>query len=129
MKQITYFCDRCGKKLDRIYKIIGHELERETGDYLENVGVDLDFCSECYHEIMSDLTEMHEKEEVDEPDEEVDEEVDEPEEEATKPEKKVYDVKKMAALRKAGWTYKQIAEEFQCAVQTVANHLKKEGIK
>lgn len=32
---------------------------------------------------------------------------------------------KMVALRKAGWTYKQIADEMGCAANTISEHLKK----
>lgn len=40
------------------------------------------------------------------------------------PYKKVLDVGKMKALRKAGWTLTKIADEMRCSPQTVANKLK-----
>ena len=40
------------------------------------------------------------------------------------PYKKVLDVGKMKALRKANWTLAQIADEMRCSPQTVANKLK-----
>ena len=40
------------------------------------------------------------------------------------PYKKVLDVGKMRALRKANWTLAQIADEMRCSPQTVANKLK-----
>lgn len=60
-----------------------------------------------------------------------------PEEEQPKPEPKKtatrkgkpLDVDKMCALRKAGWTLAGIAHEMKCSQQTVANHLKKAGLK
>ena len=42
--------------------------------------------------------------------------------EPQKPEKKLDDGK-MKALRDAGWTFKDIAEEVHCSPQTVINHL------
>ena len=43
------------------------------------------------------------------------------------PNKKQIDVGKMKALRNAGWSVKQIAEEMQLAPSTVCEHLKKDG--
>lgn len=43
------------------------------------------------------------------------------------PNKKQIDVGKMKALRNAGWSMKQIAEEMQLAPSTVCEHLKKDG--
>lgn len=43
------------------------------------------------------------------------------------PNKKQIDVEKMKALRNAGWSMKQIAEEMQLAPSTVCEHLKKDG--
>ena len=42
--------------------------------------------------------------------------------------RKPLDDGKMLALRRAGWTYKKIADEMGCAEQTVINHIQdKEG--
>ena len=43
------------------------------------------------------------------------------------PNKKQIDVGKMKALRNAGWSMKQIAEEMQLAPSKVCEHLKKDG--
>ena len=43
------------------------------------------------------------------------------------PNKKQIDFGKMKALRNAGWSMKQIAEEMQLAPSTVCEHLKKDG--
>lgn len=59
MRQVTFFCDRCGTEIDRLYSIIGHEVDKVTGDYIRDEGVELDFCEDCYHKIMSDMTEVH----------------------------------------------------------------------
>jgi hypothetical protein len=42
---------------------------------------------------------------------------------------KKLDIGKMKSLRRAGWSLKNIADEMGCAPQTVANKLKKEGMK
>lgn len=36
----------------------------------------------------------------------------------------VIDIPKVKALRKAGWSYEKISEEFKCSPQTIINHLK-----
>lgn len=36
----------------------------------------------------------------------------------------VIDIPKVKALRKAGWSYEKISEEFNCSPQTIINHLK-----
>ena len=42
---------------------------------------------------------------------------------------KPFDVGKAKALREGGWTLAGIAKEMNCSQQTVANHLKKIGMK
>lgn len=37
------------------------------------------------------------------------------------------DMGKVKALRKAGWSFEKIAEEFKCSTQTIINHLNKEA--
>ena len=37
------------------------------------------------------------------------------------------DIPKVKALRKAGWTYEKIADEFNCSPQTIINRLNQEG--
>ena len=39
--------------------------------------------------------------------------------------KVLIDIGKVKALRKAGWSYEKIAEEFGCSPQTICNHLNK----
>ena len=38
----------------------------------------------------------------------------------------VIDIPKVKALRKAGWSYEKISEEFNCSTQTIINHLKED---
>lgn len=55
-----------------------------------------------------------------------------PEPKAKEPEKKTkkaLDVGKMVACYKAGWSMSKIADELGCTSQTVANNLKKAGVK
>ena len=66
-----------------------------------------------------------EAEEGCEPESEADQE-EEPEKKA--PIKKEIDHGKICALYKAGWNCSQIADDVQCHVQTVINHLQAEGI-
>ena len=47
----------------------------------------------------------------------------------TKRQQKPFDIGKAKALRKAGWTLNGIATEMKVSQQTVANHLKKAGMK
>lgn len=47
----------------------------------------------------------------------------------TKKQQKPFDIGKAKALRKAGWTLAAIATEMKASRQTVANHLKKAGVK
>lgn len=47
----------------------------------------------------------------------------------TKKQQKPFDIGKAKALRKAGWTLNGIATEMKVSQQTVANHLKKAGVK
>ena len=49
--------------------------------------------------------------------------------EPAKKTKKKLDVGKMAACYKAGWSLAKIADELGCSPQTVANNLKKAGVK
>ena len=152
MQKVTFYCDRCGRKTEEPYKIIGHKIDRHTGDYLTDEGGHLDYCRDCFVSIMSritdnikgDLEEVEEDEDDELPfcDPEDDLEEEEPEEEKSKddpvvkekirrrlPIEKTFDVGKMKSLRRAGWSLKKIADEMNCAPQTVANKLKKEGIK
>lgn len=49
--------------------------------------------------------------------------------EPAKKTKKALDVGKMVACYKAGWSMAKIADELGCTPQTVANNLKKAGVK
>lgn len=49
--------------------------------------------------------------------------------EPAKKAKKALDVGKMVACYKAGWSMAKIADELGCTPQTVANNLKKAGVK
>ena len=146
MQKVTFYCDRCGREIEEPYKIIGHKIDRHTGDYLTDEGDKLDFCRRCFESIMSDITDniMGDFEEVEEDDElpfcdpEDDLEEEEPEEDPEIKAKierrlpmnfKKLDIGKMKSLRRAGWSLKNIADKMGCAPQTVANKLKKEGMK
>lgn len=52
-----------------------------------------------------------------------------PKKESAKKTKKALDVGKMVACYKAGWSMSKIADELGCTSQTVANNLKKAGVK
>jgi len=147
MKVITYYCDRCGARIDGplIYKIIGHRVEKASGDYLADEGDSLDYCEKCYRIIqqqiesaISNITEEDpEKDDsgelpfvdpVDDQEEELDEDLEAPEETGKKLRKQC-DVGKMKALREAGWSLQKIADDMGCTATTVSNWLKKEGIR
>ena len=46
----------------------------------------------------------------------------------TEPKRKPFDVGKLGALRKAGWTVAKIADEMGCSEATVYTYMMKEGI-
>lgn len=52
-----------------------------------------------------------------------------PEKTSASKKKKQLDTGKIKALREGGWTLAGIAREMGCSQQTVANHLKKMGMK
>ena len=52
-----------------------------------------------------------------------------PKQKPKKKQAKPFDVGKAKALREGGWTLAGIAKEMNCSQQTVANHLKKIGMK
>ena len=141
MRQVTFFCDRCGTEIDRLYSIIGHEVDKVTGDYIRDEGVELDFCEDCYHKIMSDMTEVHGEwdEEVgelpfmdpvlDQEDNFENKEIDEKIKRRLPFKEKVIDMGKVKALREAGWLCKDIAVEMGVSTSTLSKKMKKEGIR
>jgi hypothetical protein len=138
MQKIIYYCDRCGVEIKEPYKIIGHKIDKDTGDYLTDEGGHLDYCRDCFISIMSGITDNISKDEEEGEDEDdetcglpFEAPVEDQEEQPTvnNRQKADLDVGKMKALRNAGWTFKQIGEELGCAQSTVINRLKKEGIK
>lgn len=154
MQKVTIYCDRCGREIEEPYKIIGHKIDKNTGDYLTDEGDKLDFCRWCFESIMSDITDnirggfediLEESAELEaeldelpfcDPEDDLEDE--EPKEDPEVKEKierrlpmnfKQLDIGKMKSLRRAGWSLKNIADEMGCAPQTVANKLKKEGMR
>ena len=130
MKIIKYKCDICGKEATKerpVYNLIWQEqtLDGSDGDLDQVVdGVsEKDICGVCalkagivIAEALQRWMDTKQPEEKKQP-------------ETKKPDnwkigkKKNLDEGKMLALRKAGWTYAQIADEVGCTQQTVINRI------
>lgn len=123
MRQVTYICNRCGEQITgKIHKLLDCIADPENGHYTDehyafNLGTsELDFCELCMVEVDRELYNKYRKAGGFVPDKKKKE-----------PEKKTerrFDMGKIQALRKAGWSLKAIAEEMGgCSPQTIANKL------
>lgn len=122
MKVCTYICDHCGAKIEetQVHYAIGimpicpsGSIDKDALNFnaVEDALSDKDFCGSCIAEMINNFvyqkvpmpTCMDADAEGQDAEESVEEETDP---------KKELDAGKCYALRKAGWTYKNIAEEF-----------------
>ena len=124
MRKITFYCDRCGKEITgTVYQLATIWFGADAPEATEcDYGADL--CAECSR-IVDDavLAEMQIGKQLQQIEEA----------KAKKAEKKIapkvkkakYDIDlgKVDALRKAGWSWEKIGEEFHCSAQTIVNHV------
>ena len=149
MKEITFKCDKCGKTTDKPIRIEAWYMDK-TGSlsgkaYIFNgeESNELDLCEDCAKALNEFIYPMDPEEE-----EELEEEEEPfipkkltdklkkdlvkeiaPQKRARPGTKRSLDMGKVKALREAGWSLKQIAEEMGgCSPQTIANRLKEEGL-
>ena len=136
MKNVVYTCDRCRKEItgDPV-KICMEAVDRENGDYMCEAPypdiAELDFCTDCGDFIAGQIRRFCKKGVPAIINEDFKSAVDEmiatsqPDPPPTDKPKRRLDTGKIAALRKAGWTVKAVAEEMSCSEQAVYNVLNK----
>lgn len=136
MKRMLYTCDRCRKEItgDPV-NICMEVIDRENSDYLSDAPypdiAELDFCRDCGDFIADRIRHFCKKGATAIINEDFESAVEEmiatsqPDPPPTDKPKRRLDTGKVAALRKAGWTVKAIAEEMSCSEQTVYNALNK----
>lgn len=143
MKEIIFKCDKCGRTIDKPVRIEAWYVNH-TGNLTEKAysfngegSNELDLCEDCA-KALNDFVypsepgaETEETEETEEEDPFLPKKLTDKlkkdliKEKKPHPTKKKLDIGKVRALRDAGWTLKQIAEEMGVASpQTIANHLK-----
>ena len=125
MRKVIYYCDRCGIQITgHVSQLATVYFDANDCDVINHDDVDYgaDLCADCYNTI-DDLIakEIQTCKQLREKAAEVKAKSAEPKTNA----KKVIDLGKVGALRKAGWSWEKIAEEFHCAPQTVINHWNK----
>lgn len=114
MRKITYICDKCGKEIKAdIIEMQAGQLSPENENWEQMPTVKIHFHLTCMDKMMNDLRREEE-----------------PKKEAKKTEKKgphnPVNRETVRALRKAGWTAKEIAEDpkVKCAESTVYKIIK-----
>ena len=138
MKITQYKCDICkklieGKRYTLMVVSVDHENEIEPLKPF-----DTDCCFNCLPEFLKRISPDPLPWALKAPSQEEDAQSDvEPEEEKKDPEpvkpsggRKVldFDLGKAISLRRGGWTLSKIADEMNCAPQTVANYLERAGV-
>ena len=100
MKHITYTCDRCGKRTNQAGGVPVEGFE------------EIDLCCECVQKLRTLVNNWLKNDTT-----------------TNSEEPKRIDDGKIAALRRAGWTIKAIAEEIGCSKPTIIKHLKDMGVE
>ena len=158
MREWKIVCDKCGVEITgNPFAVMLERVGREENAPVIGETYELDLCESCADELRSwkmvhestgvvpeqstpDLEEKEISEELpereeDAPEEKQTEELPPPKAPKTTRKKTkggTVDIGKMAALRNAGWTYKQIAEEMKLTEKQVGNYLynaKKRGLQ
>ena len=120
MRKVTIFCDRCGKQIRLVSKLLttfSYNVDNTEDPEAVDDGAEL--CIDCYNEIDTMIAFMVKNPTIHfDGGKQIGEE---------KPKriskKKDLDLGKMAALRNAGWSYEKIADDLRCSAQTVANRM------
>lgn len=114
MRKITYICDKCGKEIKAvIIEMQAGQIDMESENWERMPEVKIHFHLSCMDKMMNDLRRKEE-----------------PKNEAKKTEKKgphnPVDRNTVKALKEAGWTAKEIAEDekIRCAESTVCKIIK-----
>lgn len=141
MQKVTYYCDICGKEIKDYSRKIATVIESDKTPegavaHADLLSTKYDFCGRCLSKIDQELVKfiknLKHKIEADKQREAIEPQLEESEEpKADEPKKegkrKKLDDGKIGALREAGWTLQQIAEEMGASPQTIFNHLKAMG--
>lgn len=117
MRKVTIFCDRCGKQIGLVSKLLTtFSYNVDNTEDPEDVEDGAELCIDCYNEIDNMVAFM-----VKNPTIHFDggKQIGEEKPKRT-PKKKDLDLGKMAALRNAGWSYRKIADELGCSDVTVS---------
>ena len=117
MRKVTIFCDRCGKQIRLVSKLLTtFSYNVDNTEDPEDVEDGAELCIDCYNEIDNMVAFM-----VKNPTIHFDGGKQIGEEKPKRiPKKKDLDLGKMAALRNAGWSYRKIADELGCSDVTVS---------
>lgn len=112
-------CDRCGATLDKGLKPWAFAIcDSNTGEpYPASPFKDWDFCLECKDEIIEFVKVKPPKKSAPKPIAQIETP------EANKAAMRPLDKGKMVALRKAGWSLKEISAEMNCSMGTVSKVL------
>ena len=121
MRKITIFCDRCGKQIRLVSKLLttfSYNVDNMEDPEAVDDGAEL--CIDCFNEIDDMVAFM-----VKNPTIHFDggKQIGSEPEKSKRTKKKDLDLGRMAALRNAGWSLEKIADELRCSAQTVANRM------
>ena len=134
MRKLSYFCDCCGKPLtDTFPMLVVHHVDVEYGDPVDfDYGPDL--CTECCDRILPEILKLvveKEKKSAD-PEKEYHTKPAKPADKKKQTKDAAYsrqkinlDLGKIAALRRAGWTVAEIADELRVSQSTIHRNLEK----
>ena len=121
MRKVTYYCDRCGKLIERDMVRLRSVFIDAATDIVTEEEDGAELCFDCYS-FVDDATATAV---MNKPAQKVEKPVEAPAEKPKKvPHNKVeIDMPKVFALRKAGWSYEKIGLEFHVSDQTIINHI------
>lgn len=108
MKKIVTICDKCGKQIDDAYVTLKYGTD-EPLEYCEACGKRLRTALSAFLNIKSDPEPEGEPKPLPRP---------------KKTERAKLDMPKVFALRKAGWTWQKIGDEFGVTDSTIINHVR-----
>ena len=109
MRKTQFFCDRCGKLIERTAHVLAVHYYDPDGTRDEDEGAEL--CWDCYSLVDKAIADL----------------IKPPVEPVLvippKPQKKQLDLGKIAALRNAGWSFDAIGDEMGVTGTTIRNHM------
>ena len=131
MRRMEFYCDACGKRVERkdsLFCLELHECSIDKGETFQIQQGDLgDVCEECFTKIYAFINGKKQDLEKEDPEEEPEAKEEAPKKtRARKAQKRIQlDYGKMVALHRAGWTMNKIADEFGCSPNTIKAHMTK----